>query len=121
MYRGVEPGGPFGPDLQPVHRAVGPLFYIEHVVIFVFFLLVIGLVAFLLYRLLSQSPGGWSGHSTTALRELEMRYARGEIDRDDFLLRRSDLTSPALPPPAVPPIPPPTPPPPTQAPRRASR
>jgi putative membrane protein len=28
----------------------------------------------------------------SAMDELERRYARGEIDRDDYLRRRSDLT-----------------------------
>lgn len=29
--------------------------------------------------------------SGEALRELDLRYARGEIDRDEYLQRRSDL------------------------------
>ena len=124
----LGPGGPFGPDgLQRTHDALGPAFFIERLVLPVICLIVVVLLAFLLYRLLSKSPGGWSGHNTAALRELEMRYARGEISREEFLQRRYDLASPALPssatnlpPPSQassPPPPPATsPPPPPQAP-----
>jgi uncharacterized membrane protein len=121
----IQRGGPFGPGgLQRTHDALGPALFIERLVVPVIFLVVVVLLAFLLYRLLSKSPGGWSGHNTAALRELEMRYARGEISRDEFLQRRLDLTSHTLPPPGppLPPAspattPPPQPPPaPTQAP-----
>ena len=124
----IEPGGPFGPDgLQRTHDVLGPALFIERLVLPVICLLVVVLLAFLLYRLLSKSPGGWSGHHSTALRELEMRYARGEIGRDEFLQRRSDLASPIFPPPttALPPPspaagpPPPPAPPPPQAPTQA--
>lgn len=35
--------------------------------------------------------GGGGGRSADAVHELELRYARGEIDRDDHLQRRADL------------------------------
>lgn len=123
MDERIGPGGPFGPDgLQRTHDVLGPALFIERLLVPVIFLIVVVLLAFLLYRLLSKSPGGWSGHNTAALRELEMRYARGEIGRDEFLQRRSDLTSPTLPPPATalpPSSPTSTPPPPPQAPTQA--
>jgi uncharacterized membrane protein len=110
------PGGPFGPGgLYPTHNVLGPALFVERLVFPLICLLVIVLVGILVYRLLSKSPGGWSGHNTAALRELEMRYARGEISREEFLQRRSDLSSPTLHPPAsaLPPASsPPTPPPP---------
>lgn len=37
-------------------------------------------------------PGRRRQPGNSALDELERRYARGEIDRDDYLQRRSDLT-----------------------------
>jgi uncharacterized membrane protein len=41
-----------------------------------------------------------------ALAELDLRYARGEIERDDYLQRRADLTGQALAKPAAPELPP---------------
>ncbi len=38
-------------------------------------------------------PADGSGPRVEALRILEDRYARGEIDREEFLRRRSDLLS----------------------------
>jgi putative membrane protein len=56
----------------------------------------------------------WGGHSTPrdradALRILHERYARGEIGRDEYLQRKSDLAGNADQPPAAPsaPVPPP--------------
>lgn len=51
-------------------------------------------------RVVSYPPG------TTvnpALAELDLRYARGEIDREDYLTRRADLMGPGQVPPASPP------------------
>lgn len=48
-----------------------------------------------------QTPGNGPG-----LHALDMRYARGEIGRDDFLQRRSDMLAapPLPPPPSAPPL-----------------
>ena len=51
--------------------------------------LITGIV--LLVRAIAQ--GGSSGGTSQALRILEERYARGEIDRDEFIQRRDDLRS----------------------------
>jgi putative membrane protein len=78
---------------------------IASIVFLVLVMVVLTLLFFLLYRLLRHSSGGWGAHSA-AIRELEMRYARGEIGRDEFLQRRSDLVDRAgpsnLPPPSPP-------------------
>jgi putative membrane protein len=117
--RRLGPGG-----LHRAHEALGPVNFIEHLFTLLLFLLIVAALAFLIYRLLSRSGGGgWAGYRSAALRELELRYARGEIDRDEFLQRRADLTTPALPPasrpgPPPPTVPPPSAPPPPQTPSR---
>jgi uncharacterized membrane protein len=53
--------------------------------------------------------GPWQGHwqggwQSPGLHELDIRYARGEITRDEYLQRRSDMLShPWAPPPGGPP------------------
>jgi putative membrane protein len=56
-----------------------------------FWIAVVALIVLLL-RSGAERPGGVSGGS--ALQLLEQRYARGEIDRDEFLERRAVLTDP---------------------------
>jgi uncharacterized membrane protein len=108
---GANDPGTFGPGGLRAHEALGPLNFIEHAFTLLLCLLVLAALAFLIYRLLSRPGfgGGWTTHNTVALRELELRYARGEIDREQFLQRRADLTAPALPPthPGPPPAGPP--------------
>ncbi|HXA41612.1 MAG TPA: hypothetical protein VNV65_01730 [Candidatus Solibacter sp.] len=84
--RFVGPGGPM------VHRAFSPEFLIGTIVLIVLIVLLVALFLYVLYRISMQSSGGW-GRKSAAVHELEMRYARGEIGRDEFLLRRHDLTS----------------------------
>src|SRR4030088_2738030 len=88
--RRFAPGG-----LHRVHEGFGAVNFIEYAVTLLFCLLVLAALAFVIYRLLSKSGGGgWTGYNSAALRELEMRYARGEIDHDEFLQRRTNLTTP---------------------------
>jgi len=56
-----------------------------------------------------QAAAGWSPQSP-GIHELDVRYARGEIDRTDYLQRRADILGAAVvasptapPPPALPP------------------
>jgi putative membrane protein len=75
----------------------GPL----HWLMFVFFLLVVASLAWLLVSLAlgrfarPQAGGSATTVSPTAIETLDMRYARGEISRDDYLQGRVDLGSPA--------------------------
>jgi uncharacterized membrane protein len=107
----------FGPGgLHHIHEALGPLNFIEHAFTLLYLLLcllVLAALAFLIYRLLSAGGAGWTGSHSAALRELELRYARGEIGHDEFLQRRANLTTPHLPP-TSPPGPPPSAPPPAE-------
>ncbi|MDP9021539.1 MAG: SHOCT domain-containing protein [Actinomycetota bacterium] len=58
---------------------------------FIFTVLVLAaLIAGVVWLVRTLSDGGRSGAST-ALETLELRYARGEIDRDEYLQRRDDL------------------------------
>jgi putative membrane protein len=59
------------------------------------------LLVLLVASLIRNRPGAGPATSSSAIRILEERYARGEISRDEFLERRAALTgsSNALPPP----------------------
>ena len=107
------PLGPGGGGPMMRHAALGPGFWIERIVMLVVVLVVMALVLYLLYRALR--PSGRWGANAAALRELEMRYARGEIGRDEFLMRRHDLPSP------ISPVPPPSAPPPPAPPARGAQ
>jgi uncharacterized membrane protein len=94
--------GPDGPIGQPT------FFYLAHIVgdLLIVAAVIIGIV--LLVRYLSRRPL-YMGARGAALTELEMRYARGEINREDFLQRRADLLAPHPAPPTIAPPPPATP------------
>jgi putative membrane protein len=54
------------------------------------------------------SGGQWQGYGhagwqSPGLHELDLRYARGEITRDEYLQRRADMLSLPVPPPGGPP------------------
>jgi len=51
-------------------------------------------------------PGGPPPPPNPALSELDLRYARGEIGREEFLQRRADLLGHLAPPPGMPGAPP---------------
>ena len=97
--------GPPGGGAPVVHRMLNGQHVIASIVFLVLVMLVLTLLFFLLYRLLRHPSGGLGLHSA-AIRELEMRYARGEIGRDEFLQRRADLVAPAVPSNLPPPSPP---------------
>ncbi len=70
-------------------------------------LVIVGLIAYGIWQLVSsrrvvpaRPPAGFAP-SSTALAVLDERFARGEIDADEFVQRRTLLTYPA--PPPVPP------------------
>jgi putative membrane protein len=51
-------------------------------------------------------PAAGAPPPSPALHELDLRYARGEIDRTDYLERRADITGAAVPSTAAPAAPP---------------
>ena len=64
----------------------GPIFML------VFWALFIFLIILLIRRLLAWGPAGFRDRSESALDILKKRYARGEIDRDEFEMKKKDLT-----------------------------
>jgi putative membrane protein len=68
----------------------GAMSFVGVIMLFVLVTLLVAVVvgAVLIARTVS---GGGDGGTSGALRILEERYARGEIDRDEFLQRRGDL------------------------------
>lgn len=83
------------------------------------FLIVVAIVAgiWLIVRMWMTRPagtgwrpgGGPPPPPNPALTELDLRYARGEIGREEFLQRRADLLGHVPPPPGPPGAPPPAP------------
>ena len=59
------------------------------------------LIALLLLAIVSLALSAYwrtnGGPSACALGELNLRYARGEVERDEYLQRRADLGGPAAP------------------------
>lgn len=65
---------------------------------FIFVIVLIGLAVAALIWLVRQLRSGGSSHGSNtvwerALEELDVRYARGEVSREDYQQRRSDLTA----------------------------
>jgi len=54
-------------------------------------------------------PGGPPPPPNPAISELDLRYARGEVGREEYLQRRADLLGHVAPPPGPPGTPPPAP------------
>lgn len=57
------------------------------------FLLFAGLLVYMVVRL-SRRHGSWMPSAGAGLAVLEERYAKGEIDRDEYLAKREDLLPP---------------------------
>ncbi|MEX2551812.1 MAG: SHOCT domain-containing protein [Actinomycetota bacterium] len=61
---------------------------------FIFMIALLALViAGFVWLLRNMSPRDRRDGKSGALSELEMRYARGDLDREDYLQRREDLLS----------------------------
>ena len=54
-------------------------------------LIVVAFIWFIAFA--ARSAGGPSGHEKSALEILKQRYARGEIDQQEFEQKRTDLDS----------------------------
>jgi uncharacterized membrane protein len=117
-------GGP-GFPVSGAGRFAGPFFVERHgptwlttlhaILPFVVLIAVAALVVWVVLRLsadrgrLAPQAAGWTGppaiRTDSALEEVRMRYARGEIDRDEFVRRSNDLggmpIEPTPPPPAA--------------------
>lgn len=59
--------------------------------VLILFVLMTLIVVVVVAVVLATRTSGGGGGSSSALRILEERYARGEIERDEYLQRRGDL------------------------------
>ena len=57
----------------------------------VFWLILLGIAAAVIYRLVRPTGQMRSGANSSGLSILEERYARGEIQRDEYLQKKQDL------------------------------
>jgi uncharacterized membrane protein len=93
-----------GPGVE-VHRVSEWQWVLASVLRFVALLLVVAAVVYLVRAFLqsrAQAPRYAAPLRSPGLDELDMRYARGEVSRSEYLERRADLSGIA-PPPAPPP------------------
>jgi putative membrane protein len=71
------------------------LSWVMFALLLLLFLIAVASLAFALY---DRSHRGAASAPSGALGELELRYARGELERDEYLQRRADLGGAAAPP-----------------------
>jgi putative membrane protein len=97
---------------MPYPRGAGGQMFVEHAgnaggwpdglswvmfaLLLLLFLIAVASLAFALY---DRSHRGAASAPSGALGELELRYARGELERDEYLQRRADLGGAPAPPP----------------------
>ncbi|MGH7024695.1 MAG: SHOCT domain-containing protein [Caulobacteraceae bacterium] len=60
----------------------------------IFWIALVALAAVLIWRLSGQRGPGQSGAPHSGMQVLDQRYARGEIQRDEYLQKRADLFGP---------------------------
>jgi uncharacterized membrane protein len=91
-------GGAFGPEMgrQMIEHAgrFGPQHGVMRLVPLLLFAVLIGVLVWGFMRISSRAaaaPAGAGSPSDGALESLRLRYARGEIDREDFVQRTRDL------------------------------
>ena len=87
--------GPYGRHFDGGHPFL-------HVLLMVLFVLLVAAIAVLLYRLLTRRQPGYApvvslpgAPAADALAIVRLRYARGEIKRDEYLRMSSDFGAPA--------------------------
>lgn len=94
-HQGGRTGGPFGPGGQFMPAGSHSDLFWLHDLFFLIGLLIVVVAAVLIVRWLLRRPHlAAAGPMPPALTELDIRYARGEIERDDYLQRRADLINP---------------------------
>lgn len=79
---------------MPMEMTMGPMMGWAWLILWLVFLaaLIVGIV-FLIRSLGDRGRSGSTGSASSALQILEERFARGEIDRDEFEERRKILGS----------------------------
>lgn len=74
----------------PMHSWMWPMMIAWWVFIAALIVLVVVTTIWLIRSSRKFSPAG-STKASAALKELDLRYARGELEREDYLQRKSDL------------------------------
>jgi len=98
----VRPAPPGFPGRETIFN--NDAWWLHDIFILIGLVIVAGAVLILVRMLrrpaLPAPPQNWA-----AIHELDLRYAKGEVKRDDYLQRRADLLEPNLvaPPPSAPP------------------
>lgn len=93
--------GPGGPNVV-IHRGSEWQWVLASILRFVAVILIIAAIVYLVRAFLQsrgQAPVATTPWRSPGLDELDMRYARGEVNRDEYLERRTDLLGLAPPPP----------------------
>lgn len=121
---GRGPMGPFGPGRPGRFGHSDGWQWLHHLFGLLLVAAIVAAIVFLLLRLFDRTRAGnvavapagppppprppWPAMDP-ALAELRLRYARGEVSREDFLRISTDLGAPPPPPPPAPPAPAPAP------------
>ena len=85
--------GGWGMHHGPMGWGYGSMGWIWHILMMAFWVaIIIGIILFIRWLVVSSRTGALKGHSeNSALEILRTRYAKGEIDKEEFEEKKKDL------------------------------